>query len=1592
MKSQMTFFKWLAVAVASAMLLNIALTISPAQAQSHLPSVINEPVSSGQRGETPLLTENPPVMFVENVGQFNPEIRFQVNSANTTIFLTQEAIWVTFLKSPQHDPKKELDAVDLLSWKLANLPHERVNLKIFFPGANPQARLEPFEKLDTQISNLIGNDPSVWKTNVPVWKAVRYVNIYPGADLVISSQNGRLDWYFDVRDSSEFFAREGHIFKQGLQVKLAGQKGLRLSEGSLLVETELGNFPLPSFRVNGLANPKLRQNSPRLETDGLWLIEPGDAASGQSQSSFRSVSFRGPESFLMESRVVPSNPEPLVSTLQSGAQDRLLYATLLGGSSGWETGEGIAVDGDGNIYVTGYTDSPDFPAYAGYDQSYAGTGDVFIVKLDPNTGQITYATFLGGNLVEFGSSIAVDQNGAAYVTGCTESPDFPTRNAYDSIFHGPTHNPGIHTCSDAFLTKLNPQGNDLEYSTFIGGNGNDDIVSSVIDSSGNVYFIGYTESSELYGVPISNKYFTGKINVDGSAPAYIKSLANRANGVAVGSNGFAHIVGTSGTPPNYASYDVTVISLDQNGETIYSTTFGGSNRDRGWGIAVDNDGFVSITGDTNSTTDFPRTAEALRNQTNGGDAFVTRLDPSGAIVYSTFLGGDTGDSAMSIAIDSQGVLYVVGSTMGINFINPDDSIKSDPAGWDYDVFAVALVPVSATKYTMRYGTYVGGSGWDFSYATVGTVDENGNVYITGETDSTDFVGTSGVAEGDTQAFVVKIATGGTGYECSPATLSAIGQAVLAQVGTDQNYCLNKFEKLILIEDSSSGKNAFQDFADLASQAKYEVDFTTMIWNKDAGRIFISGVKELYEKVKSNSNDYPNDVRVRILLGLERYPDPGDQRNTVLRALDSLDVPLEDFGGKWGVEVATYRNSKTYWGFDQPNLHSHVKILIVDGQSAIVSGYNLQDLYIDPDSSVTDVGLKISGPIVQDSLAMFDDLWQDARGRKCVYGFNCEYTTAPLQHAPEVLLIQPNASNPINVFSLFRNETLKTADNATTEAIRASSTNINLLQNRYFENYPPRCFWIGDWCIENWEPDSFPGGEHGPFPYTQAIIDAAQKGVRIKMLLSSAEKRMNSDSIENLRTQILLLPNGSNIFSNITVKFSNGPLHAKALSIDGQFVVIGSQNFDYSAFGIDPDNIMDLVEYSFGVDNRNVTNKFDNDFASLWDSARAYVRVDDSIQQAVDQAPPGTIIYVPAGIYHESVTINKPVALIGDPDNLSVVEAITGPFAIQVTSSDVSISRLTIRRSNGYGIALTDISPSSLKDIFISDVVFDNNALGGILVQSLISGSPVQYTIENNTIVGGQSGITLNLLETQQNISSIRNNIFIAQTTAPIYVLSANDGGIEYSYNSFSICGLGGDCTSEWHIGNLATESNAHDNLFNLDPQFLDPIFGDYRLAPTSPLIDSGDPDTIIIDEYRGSGLRIDIGAFESFLTPEQLPPLPDDMPNIPGLVSATSPNNVNLRRYLNPSGDEDWFRFRLTQKGSPQIHLTSLPTNYDLYVYNSAGQLIGSSKKDKKAAELVILVNAAPGNYYVRVIGVGGAWDANNPYQLRFNVLGTGGP
>ena len=321
----------------------------------------------------------------------------------------------------------------------------------------------------------------------------------------------------------------------------------------------------------------------------------------------------------------------------------LAYSTYLGGSVEDE-GAGIAVDAAGNAYVTGHTWSVDFPMQNALQSLQKATGGptAFVTELDPSGASLVYSTYLGGSTRDFGWGIAVDSSGSAYVTGFTESIDFPTYNAFQSTYKG-----GF---SDAFVTKFSPSGASLVYSTYLGGS-DDDSESAygvlggqpiAIDPSGNAYVTGYTKSSDF---PMKNA-----------------------------------------VQPTFASgyTDAFVTKLDPTGSSlIYSTYLGGTNQDSGWGIAVDQNDNAYVAG-TTSSTDYP-TVAAWRPSYAGGmsDAFVTKLSATGSLQYSTFLGGSGSDDGEGIAVDKNGAAYVVGMTQSADF--PVEGAMQALAG-DYDVF------------------------------------------------------------------------------------------------------------------------------------------------------------------------------------------------------------------------------------------------------------------------------------------------------------------------------------------------------------------------------------------------------------------------------------------------------------------------------------------------------------------------------------------------------------------------------------------------------------------------------------------------------------------------------------------------------------------------------------------------------------------------------------------------------------------------------------------------------------------------------------------------------------------------------------------
>ena len=349
----------------------------------------------------------------------------------------------------------------------------------------------------------------------------------------------------------------------------------------------------------------------------------------------------------------------------------------------------IAVDSNGSAYVTGDTHSGDlcsvFGTVPGYDQSYNDNGDAFALKINPAGTALEYCTFLGGNDLDIGRAITVDEEGHAYITGGTWSTNFPTTpNAFDTT-HGDAR--------DAFIVKLDPTGTSLAYSTFIGASDQEETWSIGLDQEHNVYVTGWTRSTDFYTT--TDAFDT---NHDGGV------------------------------------FDGFLLKLNATGDTLdYATFLGGTGEDKPTDLHVDDSGYVYVGGYTNSA-DFYTTTNALDTTYNGGyDGFVLKMNPQGnQLLYSTYLGGDSEDWGWGLDVDGNGVAYLVGETWSSDFPTTTLALDGSLTGGQ-DAFVAQLATNGTNLLT---SSYLGGSDWDHGFGIA--ADGLGHVYVTGETRSADF--------------------------------------------------------------------------------------------------------------------------------------------------------------------------------------------------------------------------------------------------------------------------------------------------------------------------------------------------------------------------------------------------------------------------------------------------------------------------------------------------------------------------------------------------------------------------------------------------------------------------------------------------------------------------------------------------------------------------------------------------------------------------------------------------------------------------------------------------------------------------------------
>lgn len=390
------------------------------------------------------------ILVVENVGQWDAGALFQVWGGPGTTWIAHDGIWISLLDQAggEQDPAWPADRIP----SSANAPRSRVNLRVSFVGANPNAIPEPFGQPETAVSYFRGSDPDNWHAAVPVWTGIRYRGLYPGLDLEIGGASG--EWAWQVVPTDAQGARTTALGEVRLRVE--GADALQVTNGRINLTTALGSLDLPLLNVSGV------------EVGGI----PGEAL------------LDGDE-VLRPFALGTLEPS---ATAPSDAPEQLTYSTFVGGS-GWDLGYGMAVDGAGFAYVAGITESSDFPASSGpgYDKTLS-VRDAFVVKLNAQGTGIAYATYLGGTLgfYDEGYAIAVDTSGSAYITGKADSADFPTTvGSYDTSANGG---------GDAFITKLSTTGTSLVYSTLVGGRGWDGGDGIVVDIVGNAYISGHTRS------------------------------------------------------------------------------------------------------------------------------------------------------------------------------------------------------------------------------------------------------------------------------------------------------------------------------------------------------------------------------------------------------------------------------------------------------------------------------------------------------------------------------------------------------------------------------------------------------------------------------------------------------------------------------------------------------------------------------------------------------------------------------------------------------------------------------------------------------------------------------------------------------------------------------------------------------------------------------------------------------------------------------------------------------------------------------------------------------------------------------------------
>jgi hypothetical protein len=669
-------------------------------------------------------------------------------------------------------------------------PEQVIRMRVV--GGNPKGRVVGLDELPGKSNYFIGNDPKKWHTNVPSYAKVKYEGIYPGVDLVYYGNQRRLEYDFVVAPGAD---------PNQIKLSFAGADGMRVDAASGDLVLKLGGDEV-RLRKPAVYQPAVVAMSSSLSNSVAALSErprrSESAATAELDGAFVQAS-----NHQVAFRVAGYDPR------QALVIDPVLtYSTLLGNGEA-VGGAGIAIDSAGNAYVTGTVQAASFPIVNAFQPTMNGPADAFISKINPSGSALVYSTYLGGSDLNGANGIAIDSAGDAYVTGSTYATDFPTVNplythvegnnnnwsafvsklnatgsalifstylgvygwtygnaiAVDSVgsvyvtgetydYDFPTVNPvqaniAAGGAPDAFIIKLDYTGQIIDFSTFLGGNGEDAGTGITVDPNFQPYFTGVTNSTNfpanltlgpIAKDPTGTHIFVGKMDFGGALVDFLTELGGSSGDF---STGIAVSPTCAGAPticydtyltgytnsvdfptlnpiqptclscgPDLGNNAAFVLQLNSaNGGLIYSTYLTGGMGEQALGITLDSSLNAYVTGWTMSP-DFPTvnpiqaTCSSCSGNANGQgfptDGFVTEVNAAGsALLFSTFLGGNNGDSGAGIAVDSSGDIFVTGGTESTNFptYNPIQASTTQSAAFVTEISPGNGTPIASPSPT-----------------------------------------------------------------------------------------------------------------------------------------------------------------------------------------------------------------------------------------------------------------------------------------------------------------------------------------------------------------------------------------------------------------------------------------------------------------------------------------------------------------------------------------------------------------------------------------------------------------------------------------------------------------------------------------------------------------------------------------------------------------------------------------------------------------------------------------------------------------------------------------------------------------------------